>query len=128
MTIIKEENITADNQKTIKKGFSVMQLLKGEFLQKDYFLKNLPFLFYVAFLLTLYIANVYYAENKIREIASSEDKIKELHSNYITVKAQLTNQCKEHQLDTLLVSKGVKISTIPPKTISVNTNELKEIY
>lgn len=108
--------------------FPVIQLLKGEILQKEYFLKNLPFIFYIAILLVIYIANVFYAENKIREIAMIEDQIKELHTEYISLKASLTEHCKEHQLDTILSKYGITVSTVPPKVVSVTKEEALKIY
>lgn len=108
--------------------FPVMQVLNGEILQKEYFLKNLPFIFYIAVLLAMYIANVYYAENKIREIAMVEEQIKELHTEYISLKASLTEHCKEHQLDTILSKYGITVSTVPPKVISVTKEEALKIY
>jgi uncharacterized membrane protein YciS (DUF1049 family) len=108
--------------------FPVMQVLNGEILQKEYFLKNLPFFFYVAFLLAIYIANVFYAENKIREIATVEEQIKELHTEYVSVKASLTEHCKEHQLDTILSKYGITVSTVPPKVVAVTREESIKIY
>ena len=108
--------------------FPVMQVLNGEILQKEYFLKNLPFFFYVAFLLAIYIANVFYAENKIREIATVEEQIKELHTEYVSVKASLTEHCKEHQLDTTLSKYGITVSTVPPKVVAVTREESLKIY
>jgi len=111
-----------------KRRFSVLYLLNGEFLQRDYFLKNLPFFFYVAFLLAIYIANAYYAENKIREISKAETQIKELHSEYISLKAELTQRCKEYQVAAMLKETGVEVSIIPPRVITVNKKELEKIY
>lgn len=108
--------------------FPVMQVLNGEILQKEYFLKNLPFFFYVAFLLAIYIANVFYAENKIREIATVEEQIKELHTEYVSLKASLTEHCKEHQLDTTLSKYGITVSTVPPKVVAVTREESLKIY
>lgn len=108
--------------------FPVVQVLNGEILQKEYFLKNLPFFFYVAFLLAIYIANVFYAENKIREIAIVEEQIKELHTEYVSVKASLTEHCKEHKLDTILSKYGITVSTVPPKVIAITKEESLKIY
>lgn len=108
--------------------FPVMQVLNGEILQKEYFLKNLPFFFYVALLLAIYIANVFYAENKIREIAIVEEQIKELHTEYVSIKASLTEHCKEHKLDTILSKYGIRVSTVPPKVIPITKEESLKIY
>jgi len=122
----KTETVKSTDKKYFR--LSVMQIIKGEILQKEYFLKNLPFFFYIAFLLAIYIANVYYAENKIREIATIEEQIKELHTEYVSVKSSLTEHCKEHQLDTILSKEGIRVSTVPPKVIAVTREESLKIY
>ncbi len=130
-TLRKEEAVNSEPVKPkVKKRFRlpVIQVLNGEILQKEYFLKNLPFIFYVAILLAIYIANVFYAENKIREIAMIEEQIKELHTEYISLKASLTEHCKEHQLDTTLSKYGITVSTVPPKVVPVTKEEALKIY
>ena len=90
---IEEDSSVAKPKK--KKRYSILFLLNGEFLQKAYFLRNLPFFLFVAFMLAIYIANAYYAENKIREITQTESEIKELHAEFISLQAELTEKCKE---------------------------------
>ncbi|MBE2246658.1 MAG: hypothetical protein IAE67_05325 [Candidatus Competibacteraceae bacterium] len=126
----KDHNPNNTESKFRKRKFRlpIMQVINGEILQKEYFLKNLPFFFYIAFLLAVYIANVYYAENKIREISIVEERIKELHTEYISIKADWTEHSKEHLLDTLLRPSGIRISTMPPKVIVVSKDEKAKIY
>jgi hypothetical protein len=102
--------------------------LNGEFLQKEYFLKNLPFFLYVAFLLAIYIANTYYAEHKIREISLAESQIKELHSDRTSLKAELTQLRKEYQVADMLKATGVEVSNIPARLVRLTKNEEKEIW
>lgn len=111
-----------------KRRFSILFLLNGEFLQKEYFLKNLPFFFYVALLLAIYIANTYYAEHKIREISQAENQIKELHADCISLKAELTQLRKEYQVASMLHETGVEISNIPARLVVVDKTEAEEIY
>ena len=112
-----------------KRRFSVLFLLNGEFLQKEYFLKNLPFFLFIAVMLAIYIANAYYAENKIREITETESEIKELHAEFISLQAELTEKCKEYQVSKMLIPIGMEISdSIPPRVITVNTDDYNKIY
>lgn len=128
-TLRKEEEKQTGKPTSKKRfRFPVIQVLNGEILQKEYFLKNLPFIFYVAILLAIYIANVFYAENKIREIALVEEQIKELHTEYISLKSSLTEHCKEHQLDTILNKYGITVSTVPPKVVPITKEEALKIY
>lgn len=125
-----EEAVNTTQTEVVKKKrrFSFMYLLNGEFLQKEYFLKNLPFVIFVAFLIAVYIANAYYAENKIREITSTENDIKELHAEYISLQAELTEKCKEYQVAEMLKNTGLQISLIPARVIKIKQEDYKKIY
>ncbi|MBL7898499.1 MAG: hypothetical protein JNJ99_08195, partial [Crocinitomicaceae bacterium] len=63
-----EEEVKQSEQPEEKKkdrlfsGRTVMQIINGEFLTRDYFLKNLPFTFYIGFLFVVIIAWGYYGE------------------------------------------------------------------
>lgn len=132
--IVKEtESSTNDINSNVKpkkkRRFSILFLLNGEFLQRDYFLKNLPFFLFVAVILAIYIANAYYAENKIREITKTEEEIKELHAEFISIQAELTEKRKEYQVAKTLVPTGMQISdSIPPRVINVTTEDYNKIY
>lgn len=124
-----ESESTLASKPKKKRRFSILFLLNGEFLQKDYFLKNLPFFLFVAFILAVYIANAYYAENKIREITETENEIKELHAEFISLQAELTEKCKEYQVSEMLTPTGMNISdSVPPRVINVNTTDYNKIY
>src|ERR1700741_4323198 len=133
--IIKEVENSSVNETEIskkpkrKRRFSILFLLNGEFLQRDYFLKNLPFFLFVAVILAIYIANAYYAENKIREITQTEEEIKELHAEFISLQAELTEKRKEYQVSKTLIPTGMQISdSIPPRVINVSTADYNKIY
>jgi hypothetical protein len=112
-----------------KRRFSILFLLNGEFLQRDYFLRNLPYFLFVAVILAVYIANAYYAENKIREITQTEEQIKELHAEFISLQAELTEKRKEYQVSKTLIPTGMQISdSIPPRVINVSTADYNKIY
>ena len=50
----------------LAKGLSAV--FSGTFLTNDKTLKHLPFVIFLAFIAILYIANGYYADDKIREV------------------------------------------------------------
>jgi len=110
---VNETEITKKPKK--KRRFSILFLLNGEFLQRDYFLRNLPFFLFVAVILAIYIANAYYAENKIREITQTEEEIKELHAEFISLQAELTEKRKEYQVSKTLIPTGMQISDSIPQ-------------
>lgn len=125
---VKEQQASSSGSKKPKKKAMVFQVLNGEVLQKDIFLNNLPFVLFVSLLLGLYISNVYYAESKIREINQLENQIKELHAEYISTKAELTQHRKEYQVEKALGNAAVKVSVVPPRIIKITKKEAKEIY
>lgn len=126
---VEEVEATLASKPKRKRRFSILFLLNGEFLQKDYFLKNLPYFLFVAVILAIYIANAYYAENKIREITQTENEIKELHAEFISLQAELTEKCKEYQVSKMLIPTGMQISdSIPPRVINVSKEDYNKIY
>ena len=103
-------------------GRFIRDLLGGEYLKTGTF-RYLPYLIFIAALASVYIANNYYAENKVRQINKLRKELKELRYEYITSKSKLMNMSKQSQIARKLSDKGVKESTEPIKIIKVNTNE-----
>ena len=85
--------------------------------------KFFPFLVFIAFIAFVYIANNYYAEDKIREINQLRKELKEIRYEYITTKSELTNMTKQSQLARKLEKKGIKESTDPIKTIQLKDEQ-----
>jgi hypothetical protein len=102
-----------------KVGKSLADILNGNFLTSDGMVSLLPYIFFVTFLALLYIANGYYAENKIREINSMGNEIKELRSEYITTKSELMFKSKQSEVARALEPVGIKESVVPPKKIII---------
>jgi hypothetical protein len=75
----------------------------------------------------LYIANGYYAEKVVRDLHKTGNDVKELRSEYITIKSDLNYKSKQSQV--AQATEGIKIyeSTIPPTKIVVDQNELEKI-
>ena len=76
--------------------------------------KLLPILFFITFLTILYIANIYYAENDIREFNALKKELKELRYEYITSKSNLMRVSKQSEITRRLRGSGVKESVVPP--------------
>lgn len=115
----KEKNISVKAPEAIKNGMesSVHDVLGGTFLTKRKVVKLLPFLLYLTFLALLYIANTYYAEKKVREIADIRKEMKELRYEYITTKSELMFNTKQTEIAKNLSEKGIEESTQPPHKI-----------
>jgi hypothetical protein len=106
----------------MKRGF--VSVISGGFLADDKMLSSLPFLFYVAFLGMLYIANGYYAHNRLRDLDSLDNSITELRTQYIIAEDKLMYLSKESELNKATDNMGLKESVIPPdKIIVYNTGK-----
>ena len=95
-------------------------LLNGSFLVGDKSAELLPFVFFLALLAVMLIANTYYAEKKVREIERMRSEVKELRTIYISNKSQLMHISNQSEIARRLHSQGFLESTVPPRLL---TNE-----
>ena len=103
-------------------GRGVSKFLGGEMIQSGTF-RFFPYLVFIAILAFIYIANNYYAEDKIRQINQHRKQLKEIRYEYITTKSELTSMTKQSQIAKKLNSKGIKESVDPIKTIQIRKEE-----
>jgi hypothetical protein len=100
---------------------NVGSVLTGAFLSKERALKAVPFIFFVTLMMLLYIANGYYAEGQIRKLNKLTNELKELRSEYIISKSELSDLSKQSEVAKRLEPLGVKESVEPPRKILVNS-------
>lgn len=117
----------SDNKKTKKGSFSLWSILRGEFLVNERSVKYLPFLMFLASLAMVYIANAYYVERKVVKIQQLTKRVKDLHTNYVSVKADLMFSMKQTEIARKMQESGLMESVTPPNVIRINKKEL-EIY
>lgn len=103
----------------------LIQLLSGKFLQNDWIRTNLAYLSFIYVLILVYIGIGYYAEGLVKKISKSEQEIKDLRSEYISVKSELMVKSKQSTVAKAmeLYQTNIKETIIPPKKIVVQTNE-----
>ncbi len=82
-------------------------------------LKNLPYVIFLGFLGTIYIANVHYAENTMREIKQLERQISELRWQYMAAKSDLMYKSKQSEVLKRVESMGLSDSGKKAKKIVV---------
>ncbi len=85
-------------------------------------LKNLPYVLFLGFLGTIYIANVHYAENTMREIKQLEKEISDLRWQYMAAKAELMYNSKQSEVLKKVESIGLSDSGKKAKKIVVKKN------
>lgn len=105
---------------------SVVDVVSGSFLSQEQTLKFLPFIFFLALMAICYIANGYYAEEKIRQLNNVNKDLKELRSEYITTKSDLMFISKQSEVAKAALELGIKESVVPPQKIIVKTDTLKK--
>lgn len=101
----------------------VMNILGGNFLVKETFAKQLPFVVYVTFMLMFIITNTYIAEERSREIARNTRTLNDLHVEYIQLKSSIMQASKQSVLARKLYGIGIKEPVEPVKRINTNNEQ-----
>ncbi len=126
-----KENIKEEPKEEKKKSVNVPEhvsaIFTGNFLTKGYVLNQLPFIFFMSLLAIVYIANGYYAEKTVIELNKVTNDIKELRSEFITLKSELNYRSKQSQVAKAVQPFGLKESVVPPVKIVVSKEELEAL-
>lgn len=104
------------------------RIIKGDIFTGNSVAQFLPFAGFITLLTLLYIANAYYAERKVNRINQLNKQVKDLHSKYVSVKADLMYGMQRAELSKALLDEGIKENTTPPRVIMVENNENERIY
>lgn len=86
-------------------------------------IRNLPFVFFLATIAIVYIANAHYAEKNVRELNLIEKKMNEMRWEYMTTKSELENISKQSEVARLVEPSGLKELSEPPKKIIARKDE-----
>lgn len=122
--IIDKTLVNSDKEKkqksTSKKPNTIIQILNGDFLTKEFVTKNLSFIFYFIFLLILLVAKGYYDKQLTKEVDMTQKDLEELMGDYVAKKAQLEENTKRITLLNQLGETGLKETVNPTKVIRIN--------
>ena len=116
-----------DSKKSRQKGMvakGLSAVFSGTFLTNDKTLKHLPYFIFLAFLALIYIANGYYADDKIREVNKLSNQLKELRSEYISTKSDLMFASKQSEVAKSVEKLGLREPITPPIKIKVDSTQL----
>lgn len=102
-----------------KGGNTVMTILGGNFLIKEKFTKQFPFMVYITILLMAIINNTYIAEEYNREIATTTKKLNDLQVEYIQLKSSIMEASKQSVLSKKLRPIGIKEPVEPLRRINI---------
>lgn len=107
----------------LAKGLS--KIFGGSFLSDDRTIQHIPFILFLALIAILYIANGYYADDKIREVNKISNQIKELRTEYISSKSDLMFISKQSQVAAAVDSLGLKEPVVAP--MKIQTDSVKRV-
>lgn len=88
----------------------------------------MPFILFLAVIALLYIANGYYADDKIREVNKLSNQLKELRTEYIYTKSELMFASKQSEVAKAAAVLGLKEPLVPPFIIETDSNTLYESH
>lgn len=114
-------------QKPRKKGVLVKGLTRvfgGSFLSDDRAVQHIPFVLFLSLVAILYIANGYYADDKIREVNKVTNQIKELRTEYISSKSDLMFVSKQSEIAKAVSPLGLKEPVVPPMKIEMDSLQI----
>lgn len=89
-------------------------LQRNGFVSEDFPVKYLPQVLYVFFLGLLYVGNTHYYEKVIRKITQLEEKVEDLRTNFITLKADYMFASKQSEVAQRVAPMEIYESTKPP--------------
>ena len=128
----KEEKMIAEETQQVtppprkkKSGIikSLNSVFSGTFLSNEKVLKHIPFLLFLSVIAILYIANGYWADDKIRQVNKLGSRLKELRSEYISTKSDLMFVSKQSEVAKSADKMGLKEPIAPPMKIVVDTSK-----
>ena len=126
-----EEQVKPKKQKksSSKVTKSIMDVINGNVLTRDYVISNLPFICFLTVLMLAYIGLGYYAERNAKKIEQIENDLVEKNSEFISVKTELNMVSNPAQVADSTSSMGlVESRDFPPRIIKVKAKQLEEVY
>lgn len=100
-------------------------IMDGSFLSKDSSVKNVPFALFICILAGFYIANTYNAERTVRQNARLIKELKDLRSEYITLKSELVFNSNPSQVAQKLAPEGIVEAKEPPQHLFLENPKFK---
>lgn len=100
---------------------SLNTVFSGTFLSNDKVVKHVPFILFLSVIAILYIANGYWADDKVRQVNKISSQLKELRSEYISTKSDLMFVSKQSEVAKSAEKLGLKEPIAPPMKIVVDT-------
>ncbi len=120
MNKVKKDKKTASGTGGFARG--VNRLLSGSYLTREFVQANLPFIFFLVFMMLSYIAYGYWAENNVKTLVQAETELRELKAQHMATEAQLEKIKQQSQVAERMLELGLRESTAPPIVIRSSSN------
>lgn len=117
-----KENIRENENKQIKPGSFIKELLSGSMVSEKIILKNLGYISLITILSAVYIGNRFHAEKITRESTRLQREVKDLRAESLSTSADLMDISKQSEVFTLIKEKGLKLEELktPPFKLLVD--------
>jgi len=101
-------------------------VMDGSFLSGGSTMRNVPFALFICFIAALYIANTYNAERTVRSTDQIGKDLKELQSEYISLKSELMYTSNQSQVALRVAPLALLEAEQPPHKIFKPITKTKE--
>ncbi|MGJ8667294.1 MAG: FtsL-like putative cell division protein [Patiriisocius sp.] len=105
----------------MKKGLS--NIIKGKFLVSDDAFKNWRFIIFLSVLALIMIGSSHTADKKVHHIAALNNKVKELKSERLDLRKQVTQLKMESKITAAMSQRGLSPSETPPQVVTIINKE-----
>lgn len=95
-----------------------------KWLQGQWMVQHVPFIFFLALLAIVYIGNGHYADNIVRNTGKATRELKQLQYHYKTLQAELIYRSKEDELARAVAPLGLQRSLEPPAQLRIDSTQL----
>lgn len=99
---------------------ALIGVMNGSFLTKEKVVGNMPFILFCAGLMLCYIGYGYWTERTVRDLDRTNAELKEMRSEYLTVRSHLEQAQQQSHVAGDIGTLGLKESKTPPMRIAVD--------
>lgn len=98
---------------------SMLQVVNGDILTREFVIKNLPFLVFLSVVLVVYTGYGYHTQKVAQDIRKLEKEILELNAEEVTLRSDLNKLSRQETIAKKLKGRNIKESKDPLKIISI---------
>ena len=119
----KRKSFFSSNTDGQKNSQTIVQIMNGDFLTKEFVLNNLAYIFFFIFLLILMVSKGYYVNQLASDIKRTEEELGQITADYVESKAKLEEMTRRTELIEKLAPIGLKETVNPTKIIRIKNEE-----